>query len=132
MMRRLPVMLSVFALAGLSACTGGADRDRYPVFFEPASTTISSSAQGIIEQAAADARDTHAKTIEVIGHAGARGNLSADEMLSVERAKVVAAALTQAGIGGAQITQMARPPKNNEDASVASRVVTIEVDPSTP
>lgn len=130
-MRRLPVMLSVFALTGLSACNGGADRDRYPVFFEPASTTVSASAQNIINQAAADARDTQAKTIEVIGHAGAHGNLSADEMLSVERAKVVAAALTKAGVGAAQITQMARPPKNNEDAAVASRVVTIEVDPST-
>lgn len=131
-MRRLPVMLSVCALAGLAACTNGADRDRYPVFFEPASTTVSPTAQAIIDKAAADARDNHAKTVEVIGHAGARGNLSADEMLSVERAKIVAAALTKAGIGSAQITQIAHPPKNNEDASVASRLVTIEVDPATP
>ncbi len=131
-MRRLPVMLSVCALAGLSACTSGADRDRYPVFFEPASTAVSPTAQAIIDKAAADARDNHAKTVEVIGHSGAHGNLSADEMLSVERAKVVAAALTKAGVGGAQITQIAHPPKNNEDASVASRLVTIEVDPSTP
>ncbi|WP_158625387.1 MULTISPECIES: OmpA family protein [unclassified Asaia] len=132
MMRRLPVMLSVCAFAGLTACTGTGDRDRYPVFFEPASTTISPTAQSIIDKAASDARASHAKVVEVIGHAGARGNLSTDEMLSVERAKVVAAALTKSGVDGAQITQIARPPKNNEDARVASRVVTIEIDPSTP
>ncbi|WP_051528282.1 OmpA family protein [Asaia astilbis] len=132
MMRRLPVLLSISALAGLAACSNGPDRDRYPVFFGPASTALSLAAQTIIDKAAADARDTHARTVEVIGHAGAGANLSADELLSVERAKVVAAALAKAGVGGAQISQIAHPPKNNEDASVASRLVTIEVDPSTP
>ncbi|GBQ15223.1 OmpA family protein [Swaminathania salitolerans] len=131
-MRRLTVMLSVSAFAGLASCSGGPDRDRYPVFFEPASTTLSATAQGIVDKAARDARDTHAKTVEVIGHAGAHGNLSADELLAVERAKIVASALHQAGVGEAQITQIALPPANNQDAAVASRVVTIEVDPDVP
>lgn len=131
-MRRLPVILSVCAMTGLASCMNDVDRDRYPVFFEPASTSLSSTAQAIVDKAAADARDHNAKVVEVIGHAGAHGNLSADELLAVERAKIVAAALHTAGVGTAQITQVARPPVNNQDAAVASRVVTIEVDPTTP
>lgn len=131
-MRRSSMVVSLTALVGLASCAHSGDRDRYPVFFEPASTTLSSTAGDIVARAAADARKQHANTVEVIGHAGAHGNLSADELLAMTRAKNVAAALQQAGVGEAHITQIALPPSNNQDAAVASRVVTIEIDPDVP
>ncbi|AQS86953.1 hypothetical protein AA101099_0828 [Neoasaia chiangmaiensis NBRC 101099] len=131
-MRRSSLLLSLTAAALLGACSTSSDRDRYPVFFDTASTTISPVASDIIAKAAADARNTHASTIEVIGHAGAHGNLSADELLAMTRAKNVAAQLATDGVGDAKITQFALPPSNNQDAAVASRVVTIEIDPNVP
>ncbi|AOX19780.1 OmpA family protein [Kozakia baliensis] len=128
-MRRSSLILSISALAGLAACANTSDRDRYPVFFDTASTTISPTGSDIIAKAAADARQQHAQTVQVIGHAGAHGNLSADELLAVTRAKNVSAVLAQDGVGNAKITQIAQAPANNQDASVASRVVTIEIDP---
>ncbi|MCQ9155087.1 OmpA family protein [Acidomonas methanolica] len=125
--------LSLMAAAFLGACTSGSGRDRYPVFFEAGSTTISPVGAQIVAQAAAEARASNAKVVEVVGHAAAHGtNLSAEELLAVDRAKAVAAELMKDGVGGAQITQIAHPPHNSQAGTVASRYVSIEIDPATP
>lgn len=132
-MRRSSLFLSFSVAAMLGACANSTDRDRYPVFFAAGSTELSSVAHQIIGRAAQDARDSHASVVEVVGHAAAHGtNLSADEQLAMDRAKAVADALATDGVGTAKIKQFARAPSNNQDAAVAARRVSIEIDPGTP
>lgn len=117
------------AVLGLAACQGGSDRDRYPVFFEPRSVKLTSTADAVIARAASDAIKEHARSIDVIGHAEAGRNLSADELLAMKRAANVAEALARQGVDGRIIQQKSRAPRNAKDAVVASRTVTIEIDP---
>lgn len=130
MRRSIVFSLSLATAAVVAGCQSHSGRDLYPVFFTQASTDISPAASQIIARAASDARASHASVVEVVGHAAAHGsNLSANQLLAMERSKKVADALAADGIGNARIVQIARPPANSEDGAVASRHVSIEIDP---
>lgn len=124
-LRQMPFV----AVLGLAACQSGSDRDRYPVFFAPRSVKLSSTADAVIARAASDAIKEHARKVAVIGHAEAGRNLSADELLAMKRAANVAEALARQGVDGRIIQQKSRAPRNARNAVVASRTVTIEIDP---
>lgn len=120
---------SIAALSVAGCTTTGSDRDKFVVFFTTGSTQLESAAANTVAAAAADARTKHSSSIEVEGYAAAHGNLSADEMLAMQRAKLVADTLRQDGVGSAVIHQTAHAPKNDAEAAVAARRVMIDVDP---
>jgi len=120
---------AAFAASGLAGCTSSTERDKYVVFFTTGSTALDEAGQEVVSAAAEDARRSHASTVEVEGYAAAHGDLSADEMLAVTRAKSVVAMLGQDGVGSAHIIQTAHSPANNADSRVAARRVTIDVSP---
>lgn len=98
-------------------------------YFCPRSVKLSSTADVVIARAASDAIKEHARKVTVIGHAEVGRNLSADELLAIKRAANVAEALARQGVDGRIIQQKSRAPRNAKDAVVASRTVTIEIDP---
>jgi len=122
MMRRLSLVLGLCLLAG---CSTGSSR-KYVVFFTHGSATLDSPAQAIVSHAAKRALERNAGSVVVEGYAAAHGDLSADELLSIDRARVVADQLARDGVPQGVIRQTPRAP-SNENASVAARRVEIEI-----
>jgi len=122
MMRRLPLVLGLCLLAG---CSTGSSR-KYVVFFTHGSATLDSTAQMIVSHAAKTAVDRGAGSVIVEGYAAAHGDLSADELLAIDRARNVADQLAHDGVAQSAIQQSPRAP-SNENASVAARRVEIEI-----
>ncbi|AZV39795.1 hypothetical protein CFR75_05385 [Komagataeibacter xylinus] len=121
-MRRLSLLLGLGLLTG---CAGG-HPGKYVVFFTPNSAQLDAPAQTVISQAAQRAVTNHSK-VRVEGYAAASHDLSADELLAIDRAKIVARQLAVDGVDAGRISQQPRGPMNNEDGALASRRVEIEV-----
>ncbi|AHI24632.1 OmpA family protein [Komagataeibacter swingsii] len=121
-MRRLSLLLGLGLLTG---CAGG-HPGKYVVFFTQNSTQLDAPAQMVITQAAQRAVSTHAR-VRVEGYAAASHDLSADELLAIDRAKIVARQLAVDGVDASRISQQPRGPLNNENGALASRRVEIEV-----
>ena len=121
-MRRLSLLLGLGLLTG---CAGG-HPGKYVVFFTENSTQLDAPAQTVITQAAQRAVASHAK-VRVEGYASASHDLSADELLAIDRAKIVARQLVVDGVDTSRIRQQPRGPMNNESGALASRRVEIEV-----
>ncbi|MBE7619972.1 OmpA family protein [Gluconacetobacter entanii] len=121
-MRRLSLLLGLGLLTG---CAGGHPA-KFVVFFTQNSTQLDTPAQTVISQAAQRALAGHG-TVRVEGYAAASKDLSADELLAIDRAKIVGRQLVVDGVDASRIRQQPRGPVNNEDGALASRRVEIEV-----
>jgi outer membrane protein OmpA-like peptidoglycan-associated protein len=121
-MRRLSLVLGLCLLAG---CANGPSR-KYVVFFTRDSTTLDDPARWVVTHAAQQAMQYPQSVITVEGYAAAHGNLSADELLAVDRTKKVSNQLVGDGVAAGRIRQVPRAP-SNEDGSVGARRVEIEI-----
>lgn len=70
----------------------------YAVYFDTNSTSLTPSAHGIIEQAAADMQQGLMKRVAVTGHTDTTGTAQHNQQLSERRADAVRAALISAGV----------------------------------
>ncbi|MBS4073657.1 OmpA family protein [Ameyamaea chiangmaiensis] len=121
-MRRLSLVLGLCVLAG---CSTGSSR-KYVVFFTHGSAALDETAQTIVSHAAATALAKGRANVIVEGYAAAHGDLSADELLAMDRARIVADQLARDGVAPSAIRQAPRAP-SNENVSVAARRVEIEI-----
>ncbi|GBR02103.1 OmpA family protein [Acetobacter oeni] len=121
-MRRL---LPVVGLCFLAGCAAGPGR-QYVVFFGSGSTALDDPAKNVVAEAAAWSAKRPDLTVEVEGYARNGGDLSADELLAIDRAKVVAQQLVADGVPARRILQKPRAPSNSEGV-VGSRRVEIEL-----
>ncbi|GBQ82901.1 hypothetical protein AA13595_1040 [Gluconacetobacter johannae DSM 13595] len=121
-MRRLSLVLGLCLLAG---CATGPSR-KYIVFFTRDSTALDDPARLVVAHAAEQAAHYPNSVINVEGYAAAHGDLSADALLAIDRAKRVSAQLAADGVAGGRIRQKPRAP-SNEDGAVGSRRVEIEI-----
>jgi outer membrane protein OmpA-like peptidoglycan-associated protein len=71
-------------------------------------------------------KDTR-RVVQVEGYATAGNDLSADSLLAVQRAKLVAQQLHDDGVSGDRIRQTPRAPSTTEASAVGSRRVEIEL-----
>ncbi|MCQ8277908.1 OmpA family protein [Acetobacteraceae bacterium KSS8] len=116
---------SLGLLAGCADQTANGDIGRkYVLFFTKGSTAISPAGSGVLRQAARVAGRHPDLGVLVAGFAAAHGNIDADQALSEQRARIVAAALQGDGVPAARIVERARPP-SNEDPGVAARRVEV-------
>ncbi|NHN85392.1 OmpA family protein [Acetobacter musti] len=121
-MRRL---LPAVGLCFLAGCATGPGR-QYVVFFGSGSTALDDSARNVVSEAASWSAKRPGMTVEVEGYARSGKDLSADELLAIDRAKVVAQELIADGVPANRIVQKPRPP-SNADGVVGSRRVEIEL-----
>ncbi|MBB2202402.1 OmpA family protein [Gluconacetobacter tumulisoli] len=121
-MRRLSLVLGLCLLAG---CTTGPSR-KYIVFFTRDSTVLEDPARLVVTHAAEQAARYPYSVVNVEGYAAAHGDLSADALLAIDRARRVSAQLVADGVSGNRIRQKPRAP-SNEDGAVGSRRVEIEI-----
>lgn len=80
----------------------------YLVSFEPDNSSLTNRAQGIVKQAAMASAGSQAARIEVTGDALGSGGNPSNHALSEQRARVVAAALVNAGVPRTDIAIRAR------------------------
>ncbi|NVN12410.1 MULTISPECIES: OmpA family protein [Nguyenibacter] len=121
-MRRLSLILGLCLLAG---CTNGPSR-KFVVFFTRDSSRLDDPARWVVTHAAQQAALYPQASVSVEGYAAAHGDLSADALLAVDRAKKVADQLVADGVAPSRIRQTPRPP-SNEDGAVGARRVEIEI-----
>ncbi len=128
-MRRTPVLAAAcllpVLLAGCSFFEGGALGRKYVVFFETRSASLDRPASQVISHAADLAANHPELNIQVEGYAQANGSLTADAMLSDQRAQVVASALRADGVAANRIQINPRSP-SNEDPGIGARRVEID------
>lgn len=120
-----PVVPAVLGLCLLSACVSTPDR-QFVVFFGSRSVELDDSAKSVIAEAAQWAARKPSLLVQVEGYARQGGDLSADALLAIERAKVVSQQLAADGVSGDRIRQKPRAPSNAEGV-VGSRRVEIEL-----
>lgn len=121
MMRRL---LPIVILSLLAGCANVPAR-KYVVFFSPNSATLDEAAQNVVTEAAQIAERYPAGILKIEGYAAAGKDLSADELLAIDRTKVVSKQLVSDGVAENRLRQQPRP-TTGEDKSVAARRVEIE------
>ncbi|MBW8728266.1 MAG: OmpA family protein [Inquilinus limosus] len=92
--RALLVLIPVLAIAACAPKAGGP----YDIFFDDESATLTPKARSLIAEAAKEAKNWGAKSINVDGFAGKDGARDAHEALSVKRAEAVAAELVANGV----------------------------------
>nr|WP_298796179.1 OmpA family protein [uncultured Acetobacter sp.] len=122
-MRRLLPLLSLSILA---ACASQPGR-KYVVFFSNQSVELNDTAKNVIAEAARKAQSHPGSIVQVEGYAAAGGDLSADALIAIQRAKLVAAELHEDGVSGDRIRQTPRAPTNGEGMTVGARRVEIEL-----
>ncbi|OUI84567.1 OmpA family protein [Acetobacter orientalis] len=122
-MRRLMTVLGLSLLAG---CASEPPR-KYVVFFANSSVELDDAARNVIQQASELAQQNLSRVVQVEGYATAGNDLSADSLLAIKRAKLVAQQLQTDGVSGDRIRQTPRAPSNTEGSSVGSRRVEIEL-----
>ncbi|CEF42816.1 MULTISPECIES: OmpA family protein [Acetobacter] len=122
-MRRL---LPVLGLSLLAGCATQPAR-KYVVFFANNSVELDSSSRAVISEISAKAQRHPSRVVQIEGYAGAGQDLSADSLLAVQRAKLVAEQLHQDGVSGDRIRQTPRAPSTTEASAVGSRRVEIEL-----
>ena len=115
-----PVLLRGLGLAGCVA-TGP---DRYLVYFDEGSATISPQAQAVIADAASHA-SAGARSVRVEAHASRPGTPATNLNLSDARAAAVAAALARDGLAPTMIRKETLGASAAGDPSVADRRVDI-------
>ncbi|GAN63950.1 OmpA family protein [Acetobacter indonesiensis] len=122
-MRRL---LPVLGLSLLAGCATEPPR-KYIVFFSNSSVELDDSARSVISEVSAKAQRHPSRVVQVEGYATAGNDLSADSLLAVQRAKLVAQQLHDDGVSGDRIRQTPRAPSTTEASAVGSRRVEIEL-----
>ncbi|MFT9399063.1 OmpA family protein [Acetobacter sp.] len=122
-MRRL---LTVLGLSLLAGCASEPPR-KYVVFFANSSVELDDASRNVIAEASAQAQKHASHIVQVEGYAGAGNDLSADALLAVQRAKLVAQQLHDDGVSGDRIRQTPRAPSSTEGSTVGSRRVEIEL-----
>ena len=128
-MRRLAASLIVASIAGLSACATGAPPDHsFPVFFNDFATTLSPAGIGVVNNAAAVAKQYPRAKVSVVGYADQSGSAERETALSKARADTVAALLIQAGIAPTRITSTAGGLPPNSQPGVERRRAEIDLD----
>lgn len=128
MRRSLPV---IFAGLLLGACSQSASLPQnnnrtYVVFFPFGSTQLDDAANKTITQAATYANHYPEKQVYVKGYAAIYGDLSQDEMLAIQRAKIVTQKVVDDGIASSRVHDTPRPPENRK-SQVAARRVEIQI-----
>lgn len=124
MRRFVPVLLASILLGACSqsgSLTQKNDRT-YVVFFPFASTDLDDSANKIISQAATYAKKIPEKQVYVKGYAAIYGDLSKDEMMAIQRAKIVAQKVVDDGVLSNRVHDIPRPPENRKSQVAARRV----------
>ncbi|MDI2090137.1 OmpA family protein [Commensalibacter oyaizuii] len=128
MRRFIPVVfmsLLLVACSQSSKLTANNNRT-YVVFFPFASAELDDASVKTIDQAVKYAKHFPQKQVYVEGYAAVYGDLSVDEMLAAQRAKVVAQKITQDGISADRVHDTPRPPEDRK-SQIAARRVEIEV-----
>lgn len=110
----------------LSACADQAPR-KYVVFFSNRSAELDEAASTVVAQVAEKASHHPSRIVQVEGYAAAGGDLSADALLAIQRAKVVTEKLQADGVPADHIVQTPRAPSTLEGMAVGSRRVEIEL-----
>lgn len=128
MRRSLPVIFTAFLLG---ACSHSAslpqDNNRtYVVFFPFASTQLDDAANKTISQATTYAQHFPEKQVFVKGYAAVYGDLSQDEMLAIQRARIVTQKVIDDGIPADRVHDTPRPPEDRKN-QVAARRVEIQI-----
>ncbi|AYN86956.1 MULTISPECIES: OmpA family protein [Commensalibacter] len=124
MRRFVPVLLASILLGACSqsgSLTQKNDRT-YVVFFPFASTDLDDSANKTISQAATYAKKFPEKQVYVKGYAAIYGDLSKDEMMAIQRAKIVAQKVVDDGVLSNRVHDIPRPPENRKSQVAARRV----------
>lgn len=98
----------------------------YVVFFPIESTSLDDAANKTIRQAVDYARNFPDKQITVKGYAAVYKDLSQDELLAIQRAKVVTQQIIQQGIAADRVHDTPRPPEERK-SQVAARRVEIQI-----
>ncbi len=124
-MRRFVLVLLASVLLG--ACSQSAslpkNNDRiYVIFFPFASTDLDDAANKTIFQAVTYAQKFPEKQVYVRGYAAIYGDLSKDEMLAVQRSKIVAQKVVDDGIKANRVHDTPRPPEDRKSQVAARRV----------
>lgn len=122
-MRRLMIVLGLSLLAG---CASNPSR-KYLVFFANSSVELDDAARNVIQEAANLAQKNPSRIVQVEGYATAGHDLSADSLLAIQRAKLVAQQLRADGVEESHIRETPRAPSNTEGTTVGSRRVEIEL-----
>lgn len=122
-MRRLLPLLSLSILA---ACAAQPAR-KYVVFFTNQSVELNDTARSVIAEVANKAQRHPGAIVQVEGYAAAGKDLSADALIAIQRAKLVADTLYEDGVSGDRIRQTPRAPTSGEGMTVGARRVEIEL-----
>jgi outer membrane protein OmpA-like peptidoglycan-associated protein len=103
----------------------GPGKDRFPVYFDEFSVTLTAQARGVIADTAKQARDGNARAIRIGARASAPGSPTANKYLAMARSQVVADELARDGVDAALVRQVPIGQTGSEDPSVAERRVDI-------
>jgi outer membrane protein OmpA-like peptidoglycan-associated protein len=125
-MRIVPSAILLLALCSCGVLTRQPSRPNYVVFFTERSAALDDAALKVIADAAAQAKAKPTDTVVVLGYTDSKGNASTDQVLSSERADVVARTLVSDGVALENIRREGRGQTHN-DPGVESRRVDIAV-----
>jgi outer membrane protein OmpA-like peptidoglycan-associated protein len=125
-MRIVPSAILLLALSSCATFLGQKPQPNFVVFFPERSTALDSAALKVIADAAAQAKAKPADTVTVLGYTDSQGNAGTDQILSSERADVVARTLVADGVALENIRREGRGQTHN-DPGVESRRVDIAV-----
>jgi outer membrane protein OmpA-like peptidoglycan-associated protein len=119
---------AVGLMLGLAGCvTDEGASSRYVVFYQQWSAQLDSSAQSVVNGAAAFAKRHPTQPVYVVGYADPDGSPQANIDISSARAQVVADALIANGVAPERIRRNAQGTTNFTGTSQESRRVEIDV-----
>ena len=128
-MRRLAASLIVASVAAVSACKTAPPPDHsFPVFFNDFATTLSPTGVGVVNNAAAVAKQYPRAKVTVVGYADQSGSTERETELSQSRADTVSKLLVQAGVSASRITTTAGGLPANSQPGVERRRAEIDID----
>ena len=128
-MRRLAASLIVASAAALSACKTAAPPDNsFPVFFNDFASELTPTGIGVVNNAAAVAKQYPRALVKVVGYVDQSGSSEQEMALSKARADTVSNLLIQAGIDPARITRTAGGVPPNSQPGVERRRAEIDLD----